>query len=323
MMLFIITKYDVMLMLFVIDFNIVILFDCLVLCWCCCCCLGHNVAIAVVLHFQFLLLLLLFATQPLQTKDTKHCTSLLCHYHCHDVIVSVVLHFQFNNFVPVAVWDKTATIRWYQKLHIPSLLSSPRPPLSTSSFFELNFFLCQQTPLTRWIPCVINYYCCYRYYYFALSLDPNESIATDLLVERMNPAATTIVAVMHVIFVINCKLIIICVVIALCVVAYVLMLWCCDVMLFKGYATSWVSHSILYLKQFTQKRAQKIHLVEMCWQMPGKFFLKKKLPTQKKNAHKTCASSKTFLVPYCTLYCTHYLRIYIQKRHFCLSQMKI
>ena len=52
MMLFI-TKYGVMLMLFVIDFDIVMLFARSGFLCCCCCCLGHYVVVAVDLNFRF------------------------------------------------------------------------------------------------------------------------------------------------------------------------------------------------------------------------------------------------------------------------------
>ena len=99
MMMLFITKFDLMLVLFVINFNIVSLFDYLEFFCCCCCCLGHNVVFAAVLHFRFLLLLLLFATQPLQINDIKHLIS-ISFYHCprHNVVVTVVLHLRFQWF---------------------------------------------------------------------------------------------------------------------------------------------------------------------------------------------------------------------------------
>ena len=53
MMMLFITKFDVSLMLFVIDFDIAMFFACSGFLCCCCCCSGNDAVVAIVLHFRF------------------------------------------------------------------------------------------------------------------------------------------------------------------------------------------------------------------------------------------------------------------------------
>ena len=157
-----------------IVWNATIISFCLSFLFCCFYCSNHDDVVAIVLHFRFLLLLLLFAKQPIKTERyrTLHLPSLLLsslsllQYCCcccswfPILMVLFLLLFATKNRYNLKI----------PSIAYPFLLPSSWPTSSITSFSNLLSFYDDKP---HWIPCVINCYCCYQYYYFALLSDPN------------------------------------------------------------------------------------------------------------------------------------------------------
>ena len=161
----------------VIDFdilNVLLLFDCLSFLFCCFHCSDHDAVVAIVLHFRFLLLLLLLAKQLIKSERyrTLHLTfCYCCRCRCHIIIVAVVLHFQFWWFCSFCCLRQNCYNLTIPSIAYPFVVTIIMTNIINNIFFSNLLSFYDDKP--HWIPCVINCYFCYWYYYFALLSDPN------------------------------------------------------------------------------------------------------------------------------------------------------